>query len=385
MIGELSTERVLVEERVEGRSVGAPGVFDGIDPDHRRALADGLLGLTVRQMLAGELFHADPHPGNVFLGPDGRLALIDFGAVGRLDHFERVGVVDMMRALQTEDPSLLRDAALRIGTHTKRIDEEALDRELAHLLSRTMQPGGAVDPALFGDVLFIFRDFGILLPRSTTTLFRTLVTMLGTLQVISPGFDLTEAARRLGGELVADQVAPQNLQELLMKEAINAGPSLARIPREVDEIARALLRGELRTRVSLLSEPEDVRVLRGLVNRGVIGLVGSVLALSSAVLLTAQSPPGPGGVSLFVVLGGIGLFFSVLLLLRLVVQILRERGVAGLRDAIGRSVPHHGEELPLPRHPLQRVRTPVLERDARSDDEVFDGGRHEDLVGFRLR
>ena len=77
--------------------------------------------------------------------------------------------------------------------------------------------------------------------------------------------------------------------------------------------------------MSLLSEPEDVRVMRGLVNRVVTGLVGSALALSSSVLLTVQSPSSAGRLNLFNLLGGIGLFFSVLLLLRLVVQILRDR------------------------------------------------------------
>jgi ubiquinone biosynthesis protein len=116
---EFSTSRVLVEERMQGQSIGVPGAFEALDPDRRRALADGLLSLTMRQMLAGQPFHADPHPGNVFLDANGRLALIDFGAMGRLDRFERSGLVDMMRGLQTEDPSLLREAALRIGTHTR--------------------------------------------------------------------------------------------------------------------------------------------------------------------------------------------------------------------------------------------------------------------------
>lgn len=61
-----------------------------------------------------------------------------------------------------------------------------------------------------------------------------------------------------------------------------------------------------------------------MVNRGVTGIVGSALALTSAILLTADSSPGPGGVSLTEVLGRIGLFVSVLILLTLVVQILRE-------------------------------------------------------------
>jgi ubiquinone biosynthesis protein len=121
------------------------------------------------------------------------------------------------------------------------------------------------------------------------------------------------------------RVAPKNLEELVLQEAMGAGPALTRLPREMDELARALLRGQLRTRVSLLSEPQDVRVARGMVDRLVTGLVGSALALSSSILLTVQSPPGPGSVNLPNLLGGVGLFFSVLLLLRLVVQVLRER------------------------------------------------------------
>lgn len=322
---EFSTGRVLVEERMVGQSVGAPGALEGIDPDRRRELADGLLSMTLRQMLAGEPFHADPHPGNVFVGTDERLALIDFGAMGRLNGFERSGLVDMMRGLQTEDPSLLREAALRIGTHTTRIDKEALDRELARLLAGAIRPNGTVNPDLFSDVLFVFRDFGILLPRSTTTLFRTLVTLLGTLQVISPGHNILEAARRVGGDVVGQQMTPENLEEFVLQQAMDAGPALSRLPRELDELAQTLLRGELRTRLSVLSEPEDVRVARSMTNRLVMGLVGSALALSSSILLVAQSPPGPSGLGLINILGGIGLFFSVLLLLRLVVQILRER------------------------------------------------------------
>lgn len=69
VMDEFSTSRVLVEERMQGQGIGAPGALDALDPDRRRALADGLLSLTMRQMLAGQPFHADPRPGNVFLGP----------------------------------------------------------------------------------------------------------------------------------------------------------------------------------------------------------------------------------------------------------------------------------------------------------------------------
>ena len=324
VLESFTTARVLVLERAPGGSVGARGAFDGWDPERRRVLADGLLGLTLRQMLAGEQFHADPHPGNVFLRPDGRLALIDFGAVGRLDPYERAGLVDLLRGLQSEDASLVREGVLRIGTITRSVDEDALDRELARLLTRSFRPDGTLNPELFEELLFVVREFGIVLPRSTTTLFRTLVTLLGTLEVIAPGYRIVDAAPRLGGELVGEQAIPTSPSELLMSAALNNATIMRRLPQEVDAIARRLLHGDLRTRVSLLSEPEDVRVLRGMVNRVVMGVIASALALSSAVMLAADSPLVQG-FRLVNVLGAIGLFFSVLVLLRLLVQILRDR------------------------------------------------------------
>lgn len=321
IIPGLTTRRVLVQERVEGRSVGAPGVFDDVDAAARQTLADGFFALMMRQMIGGERFHADPHPGNVFLTTDERLALIDFGSVGRLNHFERAGLVDIFRALQTGDPFLLRQAALRIGTPSSRIDTDALDRELARLLSRNLEPGVGLNPTVFGDIVLVFRDFGIQLPRSTVTLFRTLLTALGTLEVISPGYDISVAVQRLGREVAAPLAQASGIREA----ALSAVPILARLPRDLDDSARALLRGELRTRVSLLSEPEDVRVAQGMLNRLVMGVVGSAMALSSAVLLNVADTSGRT-VSVLDFVGGTGLAFSALILLRVIAQVLRERG-----------------------------------------------------------
>jgi len=119
VVDGLTTSRVLVQERAVGRSVAAPGAFDGWDPERRQLLADALLGFMLRQMLSGDVFHADPHPGNVFVRPDGRLELIDFGAVGRLDPYERAGLIDLLRGLHSEQPAVIREGVLRIGTITR--------------------------------------------------------------------------------------------------------------------------------------------------------------------------------------------------------------------------------------------------------------------------
>jgi ubiquinone biosynthesis protein len=324
VIEGLSTQRVLVEERAPGRGVGTPEAFAGWDDPKRTMLADDLLSLMLRQMLSGEPFHADPHPGNVFLRPDGRLELIDFGAVGRLDPYERAAFLDLLRGVQGQDPPLLREGLLRIGTPGGPVDEEALDRELARLLSRGVGTDGRLNPRMFEDLLFILRDFRIVLPRSTTTLLRTFVTLLGTLEVIAPGYRVTEAAQRLSGELLAVPEMPHDLRELVTDQAARNAHIIQRLPREVDALVRVLLRGDFGARVRLWSDEEDVRVARGMVNRAVMAVVASALSVASALMLSAGSAPALNGVPVVNILGAIGMFFGVLLLLRVVIQIVRE-------------------------------------------------------------
>jgi ubiquinone biosynthesis protein len=325
VIEGVTSPRVLVEERAPGRSIGSAGVFLGWKEDDRRALADALTALMLRQMISGEPFHADPHPGNVFLRPDGRLELLDFGAVGRLDAYERAAFFDVLRGVQTQDPVPVREGLLRIGTPAGAIDEEALDRELARLLSAGTRADGHIDPRMFQDLLFVVRDFRLVLPRSTTTLLRTFTTLLGTLEVISPGYRVAEAAQRLGPDLLAEQV-PRDLQELVKRQVEKHGYVLERLPREVDELLRVLRRGDFRARVRLLSEEEDVHLATGMINRAIMAIVASALSLLSAILLAAGSAPTLRGVPVVNLLGAIGLFFGVLLLLRLLIQIVREGG-----------------------------------------------------------
>jgi ubiquinone biosynthesis protein len=326
VIEGLCSQRVLVEERAAGRSVASDGAFAGWDDARRSVLADGLLSLMLRQMLSGEPFHADPHPGNVFLRPDGRLELIDFGAVGRLDAYERAALLDLLRGVQNQDPTLVREGLLRIGAAAGPVDDEALDRDLARLLARSARPDGGLNPKLFEELLFVLRDFEIVLPRSTTTLLRTFVTLLGTLEVIAPGFRVMDAAQRSSGELAVALPVPHSLRELVADQAARNAHIIERLPREIDGLVRVLGRGDLRARVRLWADEEDVRLVRGMVNRASMAIIASALSLASAIMLSAGSASALHDFPIVNLLGAVGLFFGVLLLLRLIIQIVREGG-----------------------------------------------------------
>ena len=203
----------------------------------------------------------------LFLRPDGGSSS---STSGRLGGSIRTSAPASSTCCRRCKPMTPRSCA-RAAPHRHRDGErheEALDRELARALSRGVRPDGTLNPGLFEDLLFVLRDFGILLPRSTLTLFRTLVTLLGTLEVISPGYRLVGAAQRVGTDLLGEQSAiPTTPAEFLKSAAMSNASAMRRLPQEGDAIARRLLHGDLRTRVSLLSEAEDVTVARGLVNR----------------------------------------------------------------------------------------------------------------------
>ena len=97
----MSSETVLVVGLLEGETIGRHGVVGG---ERGRALAHTLFEAEVNAMLSGERLHADPHPGNVMVMPDGNVGLIDFGCADRLDAFERVAVTDPLGAL----PSMIQ-------------------------------------------------------------------------------------------------------------------------------------------------------------------------------------------------------------------------------------------------------------------------------------
>jgi ubiquinone biosynthesis protein len=324
VFGELSTSRVLVMEKLEGVSVANTGRLQQLGVD-RRKLADVLLRSALRVMLLGERFHADPHPGNVWLLDDGRLGLLDFGSTGRLDALEQASVADMLIAIRCRDPAQLRDAVLEVATVRQAVDERGLERALARFMSRHLGPRAAPTAAMLIELLQIFLTLGIAMPPTTSLLFRTLATLEGTLRTLCPGYPLVQASEDFAAELVQERMSPTTWQQAAQEELAGVMPLLRRAPRHLDHIATIIERGETRARLSLFSDERDVRAVTNLVNRVVLAVLGGVLGLISVALLAV--PGGPqvtGSTSLFDVFGYMGLFLATVLMLRTLITVMRD-------------------------------------------------------------
>ncbi len=317
----LSGRRVLVQERFDGVTITDLRHTD-TSTSEREALADQLLRATLDQVLRVGLFHADPHPGNVFALPDGTLGLIDFGAVGRLDPIQQSAIIDMMVALAQRDVSLLRDGVERIADLAEATSPEQLERALARLMAEHVRPGGAVDPAVLEDLVATLARFGMRLPADIVLLSRALVTVDGTLRALRPDLSLVAAATQLVGGGVEQPVVDRT--ELARQELLAMVPHLRRLPERVDRILTLTGRGELRVR-SVVDE-DSRRILRTLANRFLLVLAGTAFLFTSAWLLVSADagPQVSGDTGLFDIFGYGGLLIGVVLVLRAVASIARD-------------------------------------------------------------
>jgi ubiquinone biosynthesis protein len=316
----LCTARVLVQERFDGFTVGDVDELAASDVD-RGALASGLLRTMLRQVLTYGFFHADPHPGNVFVLRDGTLGLIDFGAVGRLDPIQRAAVVDMFGAMVRSDVPMLRDAIERVTDLGDAPSGDQLERTLARLVAESVRPGGQVSPTALQDLVPALAGLGITLPSDLVLLTRALVILDGTIGVLAPGMSVVSAALEVAGPAAE---APVDPEEMVRQELLTAALRLRHLPDRIDRLATLATRGDLRLRT--VASEDERRVIRTLVDRALLAVVGAAMLLTSGLLLSAPEAGRArvGGTSLLDVLGYGGLLAGTVLVLRAVGAVARD-------------------------------------------------------------
>lgn len=321
---QLCTERVLVMERLDGLPLDAAGpVIDtrGLD---RQVLARALLGCLLRQIMLGGVFHADPHPGNILLLDDGRLGLLDFGSVGRLDALLRAALQQFLLAIDRGDPAGLYDALLEVMVRPDDVDEQRLQRALGQFMARHLNPGAAPEVEMFTDLFRLVASYDLMVPPEVAAVFRALATLEATLGRLAPGFDIVAESRTFAAAQLSGQLQPTSLRQAANDELPTLLPMLRRLPRRADRITNALEHGRLGLGVRLFADPRDRRFLTTLVHQILLAFLGATTGIMAVLLLGSSGGPKLSPtVSLFQVLGYNLLVVSAVLILRVLVTTFR--------------------------------------------------------------
>lgn len=320
----LCTEQVLVMERLRGIPIAAAGPQidrQGLD---RAVLARVLLDGLLRQVMLDGVFHADPHPGNVLLLEDGRLGLLDFGSVGRLDSGLRSALQRLLLAIDRGDAVAISDALLEAVGRPEQLDRPGLERALGRFAARHLGPGGTADAAMFAGLFRIVADHGLAVPPEIAAVFRALATAEGTLAQLAPGFDILTEARAFAGTYLAGQFRPAALREAAAGELALLLPVLRRLPRQVDRIAAALEAGRLSLRVRLLADERDRQVLTGLLHQALLTALAATAGIMGVLMLGLRGGPAiTPRVGLYAFFGYALLVVAAMLALRVLVAVFR--------------------------------------------------------------
>jgi ubiquinone biosynthesis protein len=322
-----STGQVLVTDWLDGVNLGAAQAAieeRGLD---RVQLARTLLRHALHQITVDGIFHADPHPGNVLLLADGRLAWLDLGSVGRLDAQLRSALQNLLLAVGRGDPAGMSDALLDLVNRPDEIDEQQLERALGQFMALHLAGGAAAAVAgaeMFTDLFRLITRFELGIPPEVAAVFRALATLEGTLTLVAPGFDLVAEAQGFASGFFAERLAPEQVRKTATDELVALLPVLRRLPRRLDRISGALEEGRLGLNVRLFADRRDRQVISGLLHQTLLTALGAVTGVVAAILLVGRGGPQVApALTLFQLIGYNLLVVSAVLVLRVLFTIFR--------------------------------------------------------------
>jgi ubiquinone biosynthesis protein len=285
---------VLTLERLRGIKLDDLAALDAAGID-RPALAARAAGVVLKMVFEDGFYHADPHPGNLFVEPDGRIGLLDFGMVGTLDETTRDQLAGVLLAVASGDGGRLADALLELGAVRGGIDRPRLERDLERLVSRYAgQPLGEIPlRRLLDDALDVVRRHRLQLPAKLVLLLKTAAMHEALGSRLDPDFRLTAALTPYAERLLQRQYAPTRWARQAGQAGLEAARLGVELPREVRRLLTALRLGTLEVGVRPEHFEPLVWRLERLANRLVLGILAAAFVNGLAVLLAAQRPGGP--------------------------------------------------------------------------------------------
>jgi predicted unusual protein kinase regulating ubiquinone biosynthesis (AarF/ABC1/UbiB family) len=289
---ELTTRRVLVMERIGGIKISDIAGLNRAGVD-RAELAHRFYRAYLQQWFIDGVFHADPHPGNLFVRVEGpppqangvrpgapcTLIFVDFGMVGRVSPRLRDALREVAIAIATNDPARfvesLDQAGLILPGADRQMIVQAAQVLFRHTYDRSLRELSNIDvEGIFGEVEYLVRDLPFQMPQDMIYLGRSVGMVSGMATTLDPEINLFETLRRFAQELIAGDRGASDWIERLRKELGGLAQIAATLPRQMDTYYKAANRGDLRMRVDL------GRLERGMrrVERATARLAGGIVA-----------------------------------------------------------------------------------------------------------
>jgi predicted unusual protein kinase regulating ubiquinone biosynthesis (AarF/ABC1/UbiB family) len=298
------TERVLVLERIRGKKVGPD---HGLPHEQAERLASDFFRAYIRQVTLAGVYHADPHRGNVILTDDGRLALLDFGLLGRLDEETKTTLSLLLLAIAGNRAEDVGGLLLSLSLTTLDSDEPGFLHELHRKLPRYhwRSLAGIQTGEALADMQRIAFSHGIRLPTSFALIGKTLSQADSIARMLDPGLDPVALIERETLELVLAEAEERLEPNRLFGYLFTQLGSLSRLPRRVGQVADRLETGTLKVGVVPTGLEDTEHMLRSVANRVGAAIIVVGLLIASALMARVSHVVSLVG---FCLSGAVGLY-----------------------------------------------------------------------------
>lgn len=317
-VWDYTRQRVLTMDLVQGTKVTD---ITGLQRTERELgpLASALMRGYLDQMFVHGEIHADPHPGNLLLTDDGRLALFDLGMVAHVPPRQRERLLKLLFAAVDGRGEEVANEAIALGTRLEDFDEQHYRRDVGQMVSRYAARSGAQaqsEGRLMLELVRLATACNLRTPPEMTLLGKTLLNLESVANALDPGMDMKRVVEdhleHVMRQRLRKSMSPANLaSELMEMQAL-----VREAPRKVSDVLSLLAENRMQVRVTGLEESHLLESLHKIANRISAGVVTAALILASAMLMDVPSRAnlfGYPAIALVLFLVGAGLGLTIVL------------------------------------------------------------------------
>jgi ubiquinone biosynthesis protein len=286
---EATTTGVLTIEKIQGKLL-ARTPYASIPLEIRKKIVANGARAVFRQTLELGFFHADPHPGNIFIHDDGRVTFIDCGMVGRIGADARQRIAELVFGVATGDARMVMRAAMRMGNvEPDSIDERALLDDVQEVVDQFVgKPIAEIDIAAVLDKFYqILRDYKVRCPADMVLLIKAMGTIEGVARDIEPDYEIIDAAKPFIYKLVNERYSPKALTKRFTNTLFSYAELIDSLPKQISGILRKIRLGEAKVNFHFEGIERFRMTVEHMATTVSYALLISALLVASAVLLHA--------------------------------------------------------------------------------------------------
>lgn len=286
---EFSNRQMLVQEFVAGNLLQSTDL-NALPETMRRQLALRITDTLFTMILKQGFFHADPHPGNIFIHDNGSITLIDFGLVGHLSSTRRREIIDLINALTHRDQFTMQNV-LSNWAQGELPDENLLGADVLEMLlnyEHTPMRDLRISQVI-NDITQIMRQHGLSLPGDLVMLFKTLLTLEGVVKRIDGSAELLEQAKPIVKEVLKQRLSPEHALRKTKMHAQLLAQAVEELPQNIIRLSRRIQKGQFSVALELKRLDQLMLQLDKATNRLTMGIVTAALIIGSSIVMSMDS------------------------------------------------------------------------------------------------